>query len=106
MEICMKKLFTIICLLSISSTIYASCPKIDKLSDQKISIDSESNKLMLVADYLNSRIMEIGGEFQNSHDIGLLMNEVRTKSVSLRNQSAKLQLQISDAVLKCINSKG
>lgn len=97
----MKFLITF-ALLLITSAVLAACPKADKLKIQQEAVNLESKKLTIVADYLNSRITERGGEYENSRTLGMLMMETRTKSLNLATQSGRLQIKISNENLKCL----
>jgi hypothetical protein len=96
------KFLTTFAILSMTSAVLAACPKADKLKTQQEAIDLESKKLTIVADYLNSRISERGGEYENSRTLGMLMMETRTKSLNLATQSGRLQIKISNESLNCL----
>ncbi|MGE3609295.1 MAG: hypothetical protein AB7I27_06885 [Bacteriovoracaceae bacterium] len=100
----MKNIIYMILLLTTSVAAIAACPESDKFKAKQATLRNESEKLLIVADYLNSRLKERRGEYENSQDITSLMIEVRTKSMRLANESAKLQMKISNELLRCVNA--
>ncbi|HWU42773.1 MAG TPA: hypothetical protein VN132_05015 [Bdellovibrio sp.] len=101
----MKKIIAIFCLVSVSSTVFAVCPKADVLKKQVTGFDVESTKLGTVADYLESRFKEPNGPYSHSQDVGVLMLETRNKSLEFSIQAAKLRIRISEELLSCVQSE-
>lgn len=101
----MKKIFLIACLLTTTTATFAECLDTSGLRLRKEWVEAESNRLSIVADYLQKRFKERRGDYEGSRDIGSLMLETRKKSLQLSTQAAQIEIVISEEIIKCNNTK-